>query len=150
MAQKLNIPNLGTLLVLAEDWTFRLYFERRNSSMFDALGAKKSKAFHWPKPEDFAESNLLVEYEPAMSKEELELSYRSYRATNSQENPFVRVTLPKGTQLKIDRIYIRRGSEAFNSVTFRTTKACPDKRFANKRFWTKLRDANAITADILG
>jgi hypothetical protein len=55
-----------------------------------------------------------------------------------------------GTQLKIDRIYIRRGGESFSSVTFRTTKTCPDKRFASKRFWVKLREANEIVANIIG
>ena len=37
-AQRLLIPDIGTKLVLAEDWTFRLHWERRNESLWKALG----------------------------------------------------------------------------------------------------------------
>jgi len=43
MSQKLFIPNLGTLIMLAEDWTFKLYFERRNDGMLQVFGAKKGQ-----------------------------------------------------------------------------------------------------------
>jgi len=85
-----------------------------------------------------------------MTEEELAQSYKSFSATNKNDNPFIRVTLPKGTQLKLDRIYVKRGAESFASVTFRTTKICPDKRFTSKRFWVKLREANQIVADVIG
>lgn len=154
MAQKLFIPNLGTLLMLAEDWTFKLYFEHRNNSMLEAFGAKKGR-YWWRNdqigPDDFVDGKIpAIEYEKAMSDEELADAYKSYRATNSRDNPFIRVTLPKGTQLKIDRIYVKRGAESFSSITFRTTKISPDKRFTGKRFWVKLREANEIVADIIG
>jgi len=155
MAQKLFIPNLGTLMILAEDWTFKLYFEGRNSTLLEAFGGEK-KAW-WSQhrgldPKYFVNGEIpsCVEYEKAMSEEELGEAYQSFRATNARDNPFIRVTFPKGTQLKVDRIYIRRGGESFSSVTFRTTKISPDKRFASKRFWVKLREANEIVADVIG
>jgi len=153
MAQKLFIPNLGTLMILAEDWTFKLYFERRNDTMIQAFGGKKSR-WWWGdnlSADDFVDGKIPpIEYEKAMSEEELGEAYKSFRATNAQDKPFIRVTLLKGTQLKVDRIYVRRGGESFSSVTFRTTKICPEKRFASKRFWVKLREANEIVADIIG
>ena len=152
MAQKLFIPNLGTLLMLSEDWTFKLYFEHRNSTMLQAFGGKKR---WWGyrdtiTSDDFDGEMPRIEYEKAMSEDQLADAYKSYQATNARDQPFIRTTLLKGTQLKVDRIYIRRGGESFSSVTFRTTKICPEKRFASKRFWVKLRDANEIVADFIG
>lgn len=154
MPQKLHIPDLGTLLVLAEDWTFKLYFERRNNTLLKTFGAKDR---YWYRdeqllPDDFEDGEVpdCIEYEKAMTDSQLKDAYKSYRATNASDKPFIRVTFPAGTQLKVDRIYIRQGGESFASVTFRTTKVCPDKRFASKRFWVKLRDANQIVADIIG
>lgn len=154
MPQKLHIPDLGTLLVLAEDWTFKLYFERRNKTLLKVFGAK-DRWWGWrhlPSEDDFEDGKVpdCVEYEKAMSESELKDAYKSYRATNAFDKPFIRVTFPKGTQLKVDRIYIRQSAESFASVTFRTTKVCPDKKYASKRFWVKLRDANQIVADIIG
>jgi hypothetical protein len=30
------------------------------------------------------------------------------------------------------------------------TKICPENRFASKRFWAKLREANEIVANVIG
>lgn len=79
------------------------------------------------------------------------------------------VTMPKGTVLKVDRIYIRKGASDYSSVTFlapgkKTTKKTEirtGRRFngvgpgvpftyvetfpaRGVRFWVKLFDANAI------
>lgn len=64
------------------------------------------------------------------------------------------VTLPAGTVLKIDRVYIKGPYPEYNSITFRTV-ASPDGRLANRRmggnkdgksrrFWAKLADVNTI------
>lgn len=156
MPQQLFVPSLGTLLMLAEDWTFKLYLKDRNDSMIEVFGGKKKQ--WWSRhrseihPEQFEGNQIpdCVEYEQPMSEEELANAYKSFQATNARENPFIRVTLKKGTQLKVDRIYIRRGAESFNSITFRTTKVGPEKRFYGKRFWVKLRDANTLIADVIG
>jgi hypothetical protein len=59
------------------------------------------------------------------------------------------VTLPKDTIILLDRIYIRKGGEEYNSVTFRI-KDCPsDPRVNKKRFWTNLYYANMIECDII-
>jgi len=154
MSQKLCIPHLGTILVLAEDWTFRLYFENRNNSMLQVFGVKKRFWYRRQKlsEDDFETGEIPdnLRCEQAMTEDQLDDAYKSYRATNSEDKPYFLVTLPKGTQLKVDRIYIRQGGESFASVTFRTTKVGPEKKYKSKRFWAKLREANEIVADIIG
>lgn len=51
------------------------------------------------------------------------------------------VTLPAGTKLAIDRIYIRRGNDDFDSITFRITEL-EGKPVKKMRFWVKLPDVN--------
>lgn len=64
------------------------------------------------------------------------------------------VTLPAGTILAIDRIYIRKGSKDFSSITFfakNLGKVVTTNRYSTKaktktafRFWSKLHDCNKI------
>jgi hypothetical protein len=65
-------------------------------------------------------------------------------------------TLPIGSKLKIDRIFIRKGKEEFSSITFflvgaRTPRSTYDNGFRTVvlparpvRFWAKLADVNTI------
>jgi hypothetical protein len=53
----------------------------------------------------------------------------------------VECSLPKGTILTVDRIYIRQGSNEFDSVTFRLPKQ-GDRHAV--RFWAKLEDVNGM------
>lgn len=60
------------------------------------------------------------------------------------------VTLPKGTVLAVDRVYVRSDksgwgdSSKFNSLTF-LVRSCPDKRVKGRvRFWASLSDVNRI------
>ena len=72
--------------------------------------------------------------------------------------PTVSVTLPAGTLLKIDRIYIRKGSSDFSSITFYakglgevmvssnrwTVNSLKTTKRKAQRFWAKLADCNQI------
>lgn len=59
-------------------------------------------------------------------------------------NEYDDVTLPSGTVLKIDRIYIRKGLSDFSSVSFYATIP----KYKNSvRFWVKLDDVNNIQYD---
>lgn len=88
------------------------------------------------------------EYRNAGLAEGLELAdFRQWASPNSSV-----ATLPKGTVLAIDRIYIKKPYPEFDSVTFRTV-ASPDRRLtpkkaggtgASRRFWVKLADANNL------
>lgn len=53
--------------------------------------------------------------------------------------------LPKGTRLVVERVFVRKGSSTFNSVTFRC-KVIPfgDDKVQTVRFWVSLKDANNI------
>lgn len=58
----------------------------------------------------------------------------------------IKVTLPKGTILKIDRIYIRKGSSDYSSITFYAKDMLKPntKKKYSPRFWAKLSDCNQI------
>ncbi|MNV33655.1 hypothetical protein D3C71_1250320 [compost metagenome] len=64
------------------------------------------------------------------------------------------VTIVAGTELQLDRIYVRKGKEDFSSLSFMVVSS-PDKRLSpnpatkgftkgKKRFWAKLDDCNRI------
>lgn len=162
MPQQLFIPSLGSLIVLAEPWTFSLFFESRNKTMLQALcpnkrpetdewkDKKKWRWRDWGEDAEHHEGSELLRYLDPMDEKELSDAESSFRATRRNRQPYLEVTLPAGQQLAFARIYIRQGGTAFNSVTFRTTKSGPDKLFHSKRFWVKLQDANKIVCNILG
>lgn len=65
--------------------------------------------------------------------------------------------LPAGTELIIDRYYIRQGQGSFDSISFRivgasakatTWRKTPVKR--QVRFWAKLEDVNNMLVDLVG
>lgn len=67
--------------------------------------------------------------------------------------PPVQVSLPAGTVLTVDRIYIRNGASDFSSLTFRAS--IPGKKTVTGsfgktgvRFWAKLNDVNRIQCEV--
>lgn len=55
------------------------------------------------------------------------------------------MTLPSGTKLVVDRIYIRKGKGEFDSITFRLKKGdVPGRKDIYGRFWAKLGDVNRV------
>ena len=73
-----------------------------------------------------------------------------WEGVKSQYGP-KQFTLPAGVTLAVDRIYIKKGSPDYNSVTFRIPKKGTDNppHFAGLRFWVKLKDANTVEGDII-
>ena len=71
----------------------------------------------------------------------IERSGREYGANLNHND----VVLPRGTKLVVDRVYVRQGAEAFDSITFRLRKGehGVDKKIFG-RFWAKLGDVNRI------
>lgn len=56
------------------------------------------------------------------------------------------MAFPVGTQLVVDRIYIRKGKSDHDSITFVLRKGgYPDKPKLSRRFWAKLGDVDYIT-----
>jgi hypothetical protein len=117
MADKLFIPTIGTQLVLAEPWTFKVYSEYRNADILSMVNHVQQR-------------------------------YGVHHVNN--------LTLPVGTVLTVDRIYIKKGMPDFDSITFRASDYATnsvDEFFAaladfkikkSIRFWVKLADANTI------
>jgi hypothetical protein len=135
--KKLFIPTIGTIMTLAKDWAFDLYYEDRNEAMMARVGQK-------------------------------------YTGWNREKNGKIvtRAILPKGSELKIDRIYIRKGKDMkdYDSVTFflvgeketldrfdysyvktsdHQVETIKTPRKVNRpvRFWAKLDDVNNIAIE---
>lgn len=136
---KLMMPTVGSKLKLLEPWTFCLFHERRNDSLGIRLGLN---------PNTFGYGKFVFDDKHVQ---------RSVYAVSN-------VTLPAGTTLKVERIYIKRGSSDYDSLTF-TVQSCPiqlnevectslfkisnpdsgrTNRNSKPRFWVKLYDANSI------
>jgi len=125
---RLCIPTIGTTLTLEEDWTFPLHHERRNQKFGkDNYGV------------DLDWSDWRWKRDPVTGKNE-----KSYNKPHE-------ITLPAGTVLKVDRIYIRSKAKDYrdyDSVTFLcNTHVTPAKGrkqgLVRGRFWAKLADVNA-------
>jgi hypothetical protein len=69
------------------------------------------------------------------------------------------ITLPKGTVLAVDRIYIRKGASDYSSITF-YAKGLGESEIKNRwsnrvtkwkaqRFWAKLSDCNQIEFELM-
>jgi len=108
---RLYIPQLGDKLQLSNDWSFDLHSEHRNDSLLKKLLNKS-----WSE------------------------DYVKFRQTGQRVGP-TKVSLPKGTVLNVERIYIRKGATNYDSITFKI-EDCDSKELIKCRFWVKLKDAN--------
>lgn len=136
---RLFVPNCKTELILTEDWTFRLYFERRCDKLIEALDIKR----RYIDPNAYGGGGWAWRYE-----EGTRAGYQ--RGVLRHEM----VTLPKGTVLRVNRVYIRQGTtDTYDSLTF-NIKTCPLKQPANPkkpvkgRFWAKLADVNTMECEV--
>lgn len=112
---KLYIPACGDRIRLTKEWKFDLYLEHRNVSFAQAKELVPKGFNAWRDGYVSSESNQLRK---------------------------IQVTLPKGTVLECDRVYIRTFSKSaikvdkdFDSITW---KVINEKGKAAGRFWTKL------------
>lgn len=113
---KLFIPAVGYRIRLTQDWTFKLFHERRNESLLKFI---------------------VAEYKPKWY-------------FGDKKMPHEVTSLPAGTLLEIDRVYVRTinkrattEEEDYDSVTF---KVVDSKK--KVRFWTKLDDVNNVEYEI--
>lgn len=154
------IPAIGTRLRLLEPWTFLLYVEKRNSSLFEAFGTDVQHLVwedvdpYWGYGQDVP--NLVSHRD----------KFQVITSANGKTFPTIgraaRFMLPAGTLLKVTRIYIRSGQGGeFDSVTLAVTETThPFLVYAGKtktgnrtkvlgKFWVKLVDFNTITGEIV-
>ena len=87
---------------------------------------------------------------------EFRLGYREWARTHNGEPPARDdwVTLPAGTVLRVDRIYIRKGGadiKEYDSVTFwcnTHVKPAEGRKLKRGRFWAKLADVNQMEVEL--
>lgn len=119
---KLFIPKIGTKIKLTVPWTFTLNPEYRNQSLYN---------FHCMAIGDTPDTNW-------------------WSCWTTPKNGPIQFTMPIDITLTIDRIYIKKSSPEFNSVTFRIPKKYGNPpRLERCRFWVKLDDANNVEGDIV-
>lgn len=159
--KSLYVPEIGDEITLAKDWTFNLHCEYRNHTLGDFLGYN---SYHcgWIAKSDNEAIDYLTGFQ---NRQENEL-YDEYVNRHHQwrlgcekfGQDMIEATIPKGCILKIDRIYIRKGSKDYSSITFYVknmgeifTKSSrwSDKKVNKKafRFWAKLSECNNIKFD---
>ena len=124
---RMNIPTIGTKIELTEPWTFNVYAEHRNRTLGEYLNIMVPDNHirnrdEWPIPPNCP---------PNISHWEME------------KYPILQHTFGAGTQLIVDRIFIRKDMPDFDSLTFIIPKKTIG-RTKNVRFWAKLTDVNNI------
>ena len=140
---QLYIPQVGDSLTLAHDWTFGTICEHRNESLFNAYDIPPEQ--RWKKAVEGRSGGRWVGVG-------LPLEHIGFDCWRPLDEPTT-FTLPAGTILKVDRIYIRKGAGDYSSLTFLITDSS-DKRVVTKkkggsapkavRFWVHLDHANKI------
>lgn len=126
---KFYVPEIGDKLKLTKDWSFDLHAEDRNATL--GLLEGYTVKFDWGK----SPTNHI------------------WISNNGNKSFSIPITLPAGTILKVDRIYIRKGLKEFSSITFlaptlgsvqTTNRWSKTSVKRGIRFWVKLSDANNI------
>jgi hypothetical protein len=143
------VPSIGDQIRLLENWRFRLFAEYRNSaftaSIFGygvdgvAQNEKKTDFLTDLKEAGFKLNKL--KNKPIVQASQGSEQFRDIWGANGD---FLIVTLPKGLVLTVDRIYIRKGKEDFDSITFNVPKKTSNVDGLNGRFWAKLSDINRV------
>jgi hypothetical protein len=146
MARTLNIPTVGDVLTLAEPWSFTVCNEQRNATLalyldlMPRYGLNATRNFYdWMYPLG---------------------SVKDARGCSLPDPRPVIGTLPAGTKLKIDRMYLRKGdASAYNSLSFIVQGAKVDipetvwsgnttgKRKSIVRFFARLADVNTMVVE---
>jgi hypothetical protein len=172
MPTPLYIPEIGDRITLAEDWTFPLHREHRNAALWDILSGDDDPVImaNLQRREALdAEMSAIMQRgtvvrsdrslgpvspyrQPIMRQEDLP----RYNALSEERRALldveasIAVTLPAGTELAVDRVYIRKGISDYSSLSFNLT-ATPDPLISavrgRKRFWAKLADCNRIVME---
>lgn len=186
---KLYVPEIGDHLVLTSDWTFDLHAEGRNSQLGAMFGyylrglvggwvsesslpqiVRPEYTVNYPKYDDFVKRGSIDYSAYNRAKLEAEEScpeFVKYRSDYSEwldkakqlQADKITITLPAGTILAVDRIYIRKGAADFSSITFYAKElgevimpgSSPSrpKRVKAQRFWAKLEDCNNIEFNLI-
>jgi len=138
----LCMPTVGQKVRVLDglDWTFKLYQEHRNQSLYEHIGKPLLPEHRRSYYDDYVGGRKAIE---------------DFHAGKTDQPPplkSIEVTLPAGSILTIDRIYLRKGAGEFDSITFILNGAkLPGKKgaLARVRFWVKLDDVNDGKLELL-
>ena len=128
--EKFFVPTIGMRFQLVKDWTFKLYDEDRNRTLIRKIGLEKAP----------------------------DIGSGGWDYQDRTMDALAECTMPKGLVLTVDRIYIRKGAAAFDSLTFCISKKNQTfskekmKEYGNlcgSRFWAKLGDVNEICCKVI-
>lgn len=139
---KMYIPQLRDKIQLTADWTFKLYCESRNSSLFKETDIRQKEQAAWQKYRDL---EYQIDQLGGKYSAPQDLREQCRQAYHEAYNVSTDYTFPVGTLLSIDRIYIKNGQSDYDSVTFRLI----DPYRKGIRFWAKLCDVNNIEFDLV-
>lgn len=167
---RLYVPEIGDRLRLASDWSFDLHTESRNRDLITLLHADdpdhaaaiaeadriRPLAFEW-RDVEHKSRGWMGQGETTYTRKEAFTLDQGMRdkldALNDklQNWPFP-TTLPAGTELTVDRIYIRKGASDYSSLSFWIVSSPhpllkTKSKGVRKRFWAKLADCNTIEFD---
>lgn len=165
---QLYVPEIGDMIKLTEDWTFDLYREGRNDSLWQEKVEWKNIREPDRAPEKELEARIkgiedrCTYVENANAYSYMYRRVKTYASIEDRNNhplfmselrhlqcrpSWAVVTLLKDTVLKVDRIYIRKGVSEYSSITFYVWSEpgpVPAKPKKKARFWAKLYDCNNI------
>jgi len=178
---KMYVPEIGDHIVLTEDWNFVLHPEGRNQDLGKFFGYSQNwegwindevlppmrnfdYEVNYPKWEEYRGNGRYDEFQKLQKEAEENCpEFVKYWADQEAWNekakalfiPELKVTLPASTVLAIDRIYIRKGSSDYSSITFYAKNlgtivrkdrwsSGKEKKKSALRFWAKLDDCNNI------
>src|ERR1700722_13237118 len=147
---KFFIPELGVKIKLKKKWTFNLYLERRNESLYKdfAANSKKHYQLEGEIDNDYYAKYAAVENRFTIPWRENKEIVALVEERNQKRKDLAKLfiqsyTFPKNTILIVDRIYIRAGAEEFSSLTFKIPS------IKRGRFWAKLEDIHNMEFDII-
>lgn len=131
MSRRMNIPSVGDIITLAAPWTFHVRNEYRNAALIAALNLSAA-------PESLKSAPGAGPLEPMPPME-----LHSWHPLGTQghagsftvnvawsptpvvhqgypeyQHLYAWATLPAGTKLRVDRIYLRKGGHQYDSLTF--------------------------------
>lgn len=125
---QINVPRLGDTLILDQDWNALVYDEYRNTGFLENLLELKNYT-------DYNDRRRVLNQFYGV-----EDTPTYYRHTEPALVP-----IPAGTNLVVERIYIRKGATDYDSITFRIPKGgCPMNKNMVGRFWVKIDNANQL------
>jgi hypothetical protein len=149
MSRNLYIPELGDHIQLAEDWTFELHREHRNTSLWDVLEVVTTDHYRWAFDSEET-MNADAGYQACVAHPDTNVTVEEtnyYHGQRLTVSATLNVTFPAGTILRMERIYIRKGSKEYDSVTFVVESTSLYDSTKRPRFWAKLADANRIVME---